>query len=105
MGAGLTHHFALSVSDEDALARWREVLNAAGVPTTEIRDRAYFRSIYFHDPDGLIIEIATDTPGFTTDETESELGRTLQLPSWLEPRRDEIERNLTPITVREPMGR
>lgn len=105
MGAGLTHHFALSVSDEYALVHWRDVLIAGGVPTTEIRDRAYFRSINFHDPDGHIIEIATDTPGFTTDETEPELGRTLQLPSWLEPRRDEIEQNLTPVTVPEPIGR
>jgi len=105
MGAGLTHHFALSVSDENVLAYWRELLNANGVPTTEITDRAYFRSIYFHGPDGHVIEIATDVPGFTTDEPESELGRTLQLPSWLEPRRSEIEQNLTPITVREPIGR
>ena len=105
LGAGLTHHFALSVSDEDALARWRDFLNVSDVPATEIRDRAYFRSIYFHDPDGHVIEIATDTPGFTTDETLPELGRTLRLPPWLESRRDEIEGNLTPITVREPIGR
>ena len=77
--------------DEDAY-RWRDYLNANGVPTTEIKDRAYFRSIYFHDPDGHIVEIATDTPGFTTDEPMSELGRTLQLPPWLQPRRSEIER-------------
>jgi glyoxalase family protein len=105
MGAGLTHHFALSVSDEAALARWRDFLNANGVPTTEIRDRAYFRGISFHDPDGHIIEIATETPGFTTDEPKAELGRSLQLPPWLEPDRGEIVRNLTPITVREPIGR
>jgi glyoxalase family protein len=95
LGAGLTHHFALSVSDEDALGEWRDYLNASGVPTTGIKDRAYFR----------IIEIATEKPGFTTDEAEAELGRTLQLPPWLEPRRSEIERNLTPITVRDPIGR
>ena len=104
-GAGLTHHFALSVSDEEALGEWRDFLNASSVPTTEIKDRAYFRSISFHDPDGQIVEIATGTPGFTTDETEAELGRTLQLPLWLEPRRSEIERDLTPITVRDPVGR
>ncbi|HEX2280515.1 MAG TPA: VOC family protein [Thermomicrobiales bacterium] len=105
MGAGLTHHFALSVADEDALGEWRDYLNASGVPTTEIKDRAYFRSIYFHDPDGHIVEIATDTPGFTVDETQAELGRSLQLPQWLQPRRNEIERSLTPITVRDPIGR
>jgi glyoxalase family protein len=105
MGAGITHHFALSVADDDALVAWRDYLNASGVPTTEIKDRAYFRSIYFHDPDGHVVEIATDTPGFTTDETEAELGRTLQLPPWLEPRRSEITRTLTPIAVRDPIGR
>jgi glyoxalase family protein len=105
MGVGLTHHFALSVAGEDALASWHEFLNANGVPTTEIRDRAYFRSISFHDPDGHLIEIATEAPGFTTDETKAELGRSLQLPAWLEPDRDEIARNFTPITVDEPIGR
>jgi glyoxalase family protein len=95
----------LSVVDEDALDEWRDFLNASGVPTTEIKDRAYFRSIYFHDPDGHIVEIATDTPGFTADESEAELGRMLQLPHWLQPRRSEIERSLTPITVRDPIGR
>ena len=105
MGAGLTHHFALSVADEDALSESHEYLNASGVPTTEIKDRAYFRSIYFQDPDGHIVEIATDTPGFTADESEADLGRTLQLPRWLQPRRSEIEQTLTPITVRDPIGR
>ena len=105
IGAGLTHHFALSVPDEDALSEWRDYLNASGVPTTDIKDRAYFRSIYFHDPDGHLLEIATDTPGFTTDESEPQLGRTLQLPHWLQPRRSEIERSLTSITVRDPIGR
>jgi glyoxalase family protein len=104
MGAGLTHHFALGVADENALREWRDYLNASGVPTTEIKDRAYFRSIYFHDPDGHILEIATDTPGFMADEPEAELGRTLQLPHWLQPRRSEIEQCLTPITVRNPVG-
>jgi glyoxalase family protein len=105
LGAGLTHHYALSVSDEEALSEWHDYLNASGVPTTGIKDRAYFRSVSFHDPDGHIVEIATDTPGFTIDETDAELGQKLQLPPWLESRRNEIERNLTPMTVRDPIGR
>ncbi len=95
----------MSVADEDALGEWHDYLNASGVPTTEIKDRAYFRSIYFHDPDGHIIEIATDTPGFTADESAADLGRALQLPHWLQPRRNEIERSLMPIIVRDPIGR
>ena len=51
-----------------------------GLPTTEIMDRAYFHGIYLHDPDGHIVEIATGTPGITADESEAELGRTVQFP-------------------------
>ena len=104
IGTGMTHHFALSVSDEDALAGWRDYFNAIHVPTTDIKDRAYFRGIYLSDPDGHIVEIATETPGFMTDESQVELGRSLQLPSWLENRRREIEQNLTPLAVPDPIG-
>lgn len=105
IGAGLTHHFALSVPDEEALAAWRDSLNERGVSTTDIKDRAYFRSIYLRDPDGHVVEIATEMPGFTTDESPAELGQALQLPSWLESRRQEIASNLKPLDVPEPVGR
>lgn len=105
MGSGMTHHFALSVPDEDALAAWRDYLNDSGVPATDIKNRAYFRSISLRDPDGHVVEIATDTPGFTIDEQHESLGRSLQLPPWLEPRRREIVQNLTPLAVPDPIGR
>jgi glyoxalase family protein len=63
------------------------------------RDRQYFRSIYFREPGGVLFEIATDAPGFATDEAPAELGTRLMLPPWLEPRRVEIERRLPPINV------
>ena len=75
------------------------------MPTTGIRHRAYFRSITFHDPDGHLLEIATDAPGFTADEATDDLGRRLQLPPWLEADRSEIVQNLQPLTVRDPVGR
>jgi glyoxalase family protein len=105
LGAGLTHHFALCVPDEDSLTAWRNYLDASGVPVTDGRDRTYFRSIEFHDPDGHIIEIASATPGFSVDEPVEGLGRTLRLPAWLESRRAEIEQNLKPLVVPEPGGR
>ena len=64
---------------------------------TPILDRNYFRSIYFHDPDGHIVEIATNPPGFTVDEPAEQLGRSLKLPVWLEPRRAELEAELSPL--------
>jgi glyoxalase family protein len=62
-----------------------------------VMDRVYFQSIYTNDPDGHIVELATAGPGFLVDEEESELGRRLQLPPWLEPHRRQIEGSLTPL--------
>jgi glyoxalase family protein len=64
-----------------------------------VRDRLYFRSIYFFEPGGVLFEIATDPPGFTVDETAEALGTGLRLPPWLEPRRAEIEAALPPLTL------
>jgi glyoxalase family protein len=60
-------------------------------------ERNYFKSIYFREPGGVLFEVATDDPGFAIDEDVSELGRSLKLPEWLEPRRVEIEKALPEI--------
>jgi glyoxalase family protein len=99
MGTGVTHHFALSVRDEEALHQWKRHLAEHEIDSSDIRDRKYFKSIYLHDPDGQIIELATTGPGFLIDEDESGLGTRLQLPESLETRRSEIESSLSPLTI------
>jgi glyoxalase family protein len=100
MGAGQTHHFALAVDSDEVQLDWRERLLAAGVQVTPVMDRVYFKSIYMHDPDGHIVELATLGPGFTVDEPEESLGEELKLPPWLERSRDRIEARLEPIETR-----
>lgn len=63
-GPGQIRHYALAVSDDPALDRWRERLLEAGLPATSIEDRVYFRSFFTRDPDGQRVELATRTPGF-----------------------------------------
>ena len=99
MGAGQTHHFALCVPDEDSQLEWRERLIKGGLQVTPVRDRIYFKSIYFHDPDGHIVELATAGPGFSIDEPLDQLGTTLKLPPWLEKDRAAIEASLTPLKL------
>jgi glyoxalase family protein len=70
----------------------------AGLGVTEVRDRQYFRSIYFREPGGVLFEIATDDPGFATDEAMGALGQGLKLPAWLERHRADIARRLPPVT-------
>jgi glyoxalase family protein len=79
-GIGGTHHYALRVPSRDALLMWKRRLMDAGLPLTGPLDRNYFTSIYFNDPDGQVIEIATDGPGWTVDEAPDALGTTVQTP-------------------------
>ena len=99
MGAGQTHHFALTVPDEETQAAWRETLIKAGLRVSPVMDRIYFKSIYTNDPDGHIVELATAGPGFEVDEAPTELGQRLTLPPWLEEHRRELEQALAPITA------
>ena len=96
-GAGQTHHFALAVADDESQLAWREKLIEAGLQVTPVLDRVYFKSIYTNDPDGHIVELATVGPGFAVDESPDSLGRSLQLPPWLEQSRAEIAGSLTPL--------
>lgn len=79
-GIGGTHHVALGVTDEDGLLQWKRRLTDLGIPVTGPYDRHYFKSIYFKDPDGLNIEIATLGPGWTMDEAADALGTEYKAP-------------------------
>jgi glyoxalase family protein len=96
---GTVHHVAFSAPDLATMELWQEELREQGVPVTEVMDRQYFKSIYFREPGGVLFEIATDDPGFATDEPLLELGRTLKLPPWLEPSREQIAHSLPKIEV------
>jgi glyoxalase family protein len=96
-GAGGVHHVAFRVPDDAAHVAWRERIAAARVPVTQVIDRFYFKSIYFREPGGILYEIATDGPGFATDEDLEHMGEGLALPPFLEPRRQQIEAGLRPL--------
>ncbi|MDB5602069.1 MAG: mhqA [Xanthobacteraceae bacterium] len=95
-GAGSAHHVAFRVSD-DAYDAWAARLAEMRIPNSGKVDRFYFRSLYFREPNGILFEIATDGPGFATDEPMEKLGESLSLPPFLEHRRAEIEKNLKPL--------
>ncbi len=98
-GAGTIHHVAFRTQDDDRQALWMAALKEADVPVSPVRDRQYFHSLYFHEPGRVLFEIATDTPGFATDEDIKHLGETLCLPPWLEPQRALVESTLPPLNT------
>ena len=95
-GAGGVHHVAFRVRD-DEYAAWVARYEQLGVRSSGPVDRFYFRSLYAREPGGVLYEIATDGPGFATDESLETLGESLSLPPFLESRRAEIERGLKPL--------
>ncbi len=96
-GAGGVHHVAFRTPNAQEQLAWRDRLHAAGVPTSGVIDRYYFKSLYFREPNGILFEIATDGPGFTVDEHPAALGSRLSLPPFLEGRRAAIESGLRPL--------
>jgi glyoxalase family protein len=97
-GAGGVHHVAFRTPDEMQYHAWTQRLGELGIPNSGEVDRFYFRSLYFREPNGILFEIATDGPGFATDEPMDKLGEKLALPPFLEPRRAAIEAGLKPIS-------
>ena len=98
-GLGTVHHVAMAIPSEDEQLRLREELIQFGSKVTEVRDRCYFKSIYFREPGGVLFEVATIEPGFTADEELAVLGRSLKLPPWEEPHRADIEAALVAIRL------
>jgi len=91
---------AMAISSEEEQLALREELLRYGCKVTEVRDRCYFKSIYFREPGGVLFEVATMQPGFLVDEPITDLGRGLKLPPWEEKDRDEIEAGLPAVSYR-----
>lgn len=99
-GRGSVHHVAFRVDSEGELDRWAAHVKAARLPSLGVVERYYFRSLYFKEPNGILFELATDGPGFTTDETAEQLGESLALPPFLEPKREQIKQKLKPLDTK-----
>lgn len=101
MGSGVVHHIAFRAKDDEEQMNWKTLLHSEGYGVTPVQDRKYFNSIYFREHGEILFEIATDPPGFLIDEPLDKLGEKLKLPEQYEKYRDELEKVLIPINVRE----
>jgi len=99
MGVGSVHHVAFRTENDNSQIELRDKLLKNNIDVTPVIDRNYFHSIYFNEPGNVLFEIATDPPGFLTDESKNELGQNLKLPKWFEANRAEIEKTLPKLKV------
>ena len=103
-GPGSVHHVAWRVPDDETELKVQSRLQSAGRRPTPVIDRFWFKSVYFKEPGGVLFEVATDGPGFGVDEPLDQLGRSLVLPPWLEPKRSQIESALQPLHTPEKVA-
>jgi glyoxalase family protein len=96
-GAGGVHHVAFRTPNDETYREAAERLRTIRAPSSGPIDRFYFKSLYFREPNGILFEIATDGPGFATDEPLETLGERLALPPFLEGSRAKIEAGLKPL--------
>lgn len=78
-GTGVFDHVAFRAPDVAAVREMRLSLARHHEPTN-VHDRKYFLSLYVRDPASLLVEYATDAPGFAVDEPLSHLGEQLLIP-------------------------
>ncbi len=96
---GTVHHIAWRAEDEEDLLEWHRLVKEHRFAVSDVKNRKYFKSIYFRERGGLLFEIATDIPGFAVDEDKDSLGKNLMLPEQYEHMRPQLEKSLTPIHI------
>lgn len=94
-GGGSIHHVALDIKNAKEQEKLRDNLILNNVGVSPVMERFYFKSIYFREPSGLLLEVATHGPGMFVDEENP--GSSLVLPAWLEKHRKQIEQNLVEL--------
>jgi glyoxalase family protein len=98
-GHGTVHHVAFQTPTDADQESMREAVGKHGVRPTNQINRHWFRSVYFREPNGVLFELATNGPGYDSDEPLDDLGGRLVLPGQFEGRREEIETQLTDVTI------
>jgi glyoxalase family protein len=96
-GRGDVHHVAFRVPNEAEFDQWLQRISSSGLIHSGKVERYYFKALYFREPNHILFELSTDTPGFDVDEPIETLGERLALPPFLEIRREEIEAKLRPL--------
>ncbi len=64
------YHFAFEAGSEAGLDQKRQELKDKGIEVTEVVDHGWAKSIYFNDPNGLMLEFCCLTREFNEDDAK-----------------------------------
>lgn len=98
LGIGGVHHVAFGVKDVARLHELDELLNQRNFNNSGVKNREFFQSLYFREPNRMLFEIATEEgsldPSAYADQGDSFDEIPLYLPHFLENDREEFEQIL-----------
>ncbi|GGI43132.1 VOC family protein [Mammaliicoccus stepanovicii] len=95
-GHGGIHHVAISADSIESLEEVESSLNDLNIVNSSIKNRGFFQSIYYRDPNQVLFEVATlklDMEEVKFEQKEF-ADIPLYLPEYLEGKRELIERKL-----------
>ena len=95
-GFGGIHHVAISAEDEGELQEVETALDKLNMIHSPIKNRGFFKSIYYRDPNQLLFEVATLKLNMKEIAFEDKAFQdiSLYLPEHLEEKRAYIENQL-----------
>lgn len=107
LGAGGVQHVAFRTTDEEEIGRWAGAVDRAGLRSSGLVDRFLAKSLYYREPNGILLELTTTDGGpswVSRMADPTRIGEDLVIPPPLEYRRAEIEANLRPLHVEQLVG-
>lgn len=95
-GVGSVQHIALNAKNRSHLYEIEEMILSINFKYSGIKERDFFESLYYREPNSLLIEVATEQTNFVKPNmiTEDYDEIPLFLPDFLEARRNYIENQL-----------
>lgn len=96
IGSGAVQHIAINAKNYNELLEVEEKILAKNFRYSGIKNREFFQSLYYREPNNLLIEVATEQTDFKKIEMDTSNfdAIPLYLPPFLEERRSFIESKL-----------
>lgn len=82
---GWMHHVALKAASVNDLEEWRKHIASFNVHVSDVADHGFVKSIYLHDPNGILIEITTPVKELSDKDLEDDPKPVAALREMLRP--------------------
>jgi catechol 2,3-dioxygenase-like lactoylglutathione lyase family enzyme len=69
---GWMHHVALKAGSLQELKAYRDHIASFNVPVSDVREQDFVNSIYLHDPNGILVEVAAASRPLSSEDLKKD---------------------------------